>query len=258
MKSTKEWISISDMMTGLMMIFLFIAVLYMNQQDSYMKQQKKVIKHIKYLTDQHTNYKKQVGNALKEEFHKDLKKWKAYIPPEDPLVIRFPPNIMFKGGSSQIKKTFKSILNNFCPRYFKVLKGVQAGISEIRIEGHTSMEWTWALSDKEAYLHNMKLSQDRARSVLQYCITLQNIPHYTSQWAIKKLTANGLSSSRPICVDKKIKACRPSNRRVEFRIQINESNIVNEVIKIVTHIFQLHSPKNQRRPAKTQSPQKKL
>ena len=246
MKSTKEWISISDMMTGLMMIFLFIAVLYMNQQESYMNQQKKLIAKVKNITDQYTNYKTQVGNALKKEFEKDLKKWKGFLPLEDPLVIRFPPNIMFKGGSSQIKKTFKSVLNNFCPRYFKVLEEVKTGISEIRIEGHTSMEWTWALSDKEAYLHNMKLSQDRARSVLQYCVTLKNIPPSLNQWAIKKLTANGLSSSRPICNTENKKNCRRQNRRVEFRVQINESNIVNEVIKIVTHIFQLQSPKNQR------------
>ena len=31
MKSAKEWISISDMMTGLMMVFLFLSILYMNQ-----------------------------------------------------------------------------------------------------------------------------------------------------------------------------------------------------------------------------------
>lgn len=246
MKSTKEWISVSDMMTGLMMIFLFIAVLYMNQQ-------RKLIEGVKILIGQHINYKKELGDKLKKEFPPgDLQKWKAHIPQKDPLVIRFlSPEIMFEGGSSQIKKTFKSILDDFCPRYFKMLEKVKMGISEIRIEGHTSREWTWALSDKEAYLHNMKLSQDRARTVLQYCITLKSIPHSTSQWTIKHLTANGLSSSRPVCNKENTKACRRWNRRVEFRIQINESHTLNKVIEKVTHIFQIHKPKNKHLPVDT-------
>ncbi len=41
MKSTKEWISIADMMTGLMIIFLFISVLYMSQIKKEYKKNKR-------------------------------------------------------------------------------------------------------------------------------------------------------------------------------------------------------------------------
>ena len=82
----------------------------------------------------------------------------------------------------------------------------------------------------------MKLSQDRTRSVLHYCVTIKNIEKSVNDWAIKTLTANGLSSSRPRCKEDTIR-CRALNRRVEFRIQINESSVLYKVIKEVENIF---------------------
>jgi uncharacterized protein YoxC len=42
MQANREWISISDMMAGLMMVFLFIAVLFMSE----VKKEQKAIKEI--------------------------------------------------------------------------------------------------------------------------------------------------------------------------------------------------------------------
>lgn len=247
MKSTKEWISISDMMTGLMMVFLFISISFMSQIQKESEERikdtkesaekiKKSSEKIKKLTQEHMNYKVLILNKLKEEFQKDLRKWDAEII-EDSLVIRFlSPDIMFNPMESLIKKKFKGILNDFCPRYFKLLYEFQKGIEEIRIEGHTSDEWQ-GLSKKEAYFKNMKLSQDRTRSVLNYCAEIQSIEKNVNDWIIETLTANGLSSSRPRCKESTTK-CRSLNRRVEFRIQINESSVLYRVIKEVENIFQ--------------------
>ncbi len=236
MKSAKEWISISDMMTGLMMVFLFLSILYMNHLQKEKEAMLIAIKKINKLTKKYMNYKMVISDELKDKFKNDLKKWNAEIK-EDFLVIKFlSPDIMFNPMESLIKKEFKSILNDFCPRYFKILFEFRKGIEEIRIEGHTSDEWR-GFSKKEAYFKNMKLSQDRTRSVLHYCTTIKNIETNVRDWAIKILTANGLSSSRPIC-EKDTVRCRTRNRRVEFRIQINESSVLYKVIKEVENIFQ--------------------
>lgn len=222
MKSTKEWISISDMMTGLMIVFLFISVLYMSQIQKKHEQVQKI-------TKEYINYKEEIYKKLIKEFEQDLKKWKAEIIKKS-LVIRFlSPNVMFDPMKSVIKPEFKKILSNFCPRYFKVLYNFKEFIEEIRIEGHTSKEWI-GVSYKEAYFKNMELSQNRTRSVLQYCTTIKKLKKRINNWATRKLTANGLSSSRPICKDDTLK-CRSKNRRVEFRIQINESNILDDIVK---------------------------
>ena len=240
MKSTKEWISISDMMTGLMMVFLFISILYMNQiqkeSEEKIKDTKESVKKVNQLTQEYMNYKVLILKKLKEEFQKNLKEWNAEIV-EDSLIIRFlSPDVMFDAGKSTIRRKFKNILNNFCPRYFKILYEFKKGIEEIRIEGHTSDEWE-GLPKKEAYFQNMELSQDRTRSVLHYCVTIKSVEENINDWAIKQLTANGLSSSRPICKENNTIRCRTLNRRVDFRIQINESSVLYKVIKEVENIF---------------------
>ena len=231
MKSTKEWLSISDMMTGLMMIFLFIAILYMNQLEKKVKEVDKVAQE--YAVDIKT-----IREALEKEFQEDLKRWNAEIG-KNSLVIRFlSPDVMFNPMESIIKPKFKNILNNFCPRYFKLLhNNFKSSIEEIRIDGHTSKEWQ-GLPIKQAYFRNMELSQDRTRAVLHYCVTVGGDKKDIGDWAIKKLTANGLSSSRPHpkCLHDTVK-CRKLNRRVEFRVQLSESSILHEIIKQLKNVF---------------------
>ena len=234
MKSSTEWISISDMMTGLMMIFLFISVIYLEQSL-------KNVDSIKEGLEEYKRNKDLIYKSLYKEFHKDLKKWNADLI-KDSLIVRFlSPQIMFNPGEITIKPEFKKILSDFCPRYLSLLYRLDLknqakqlsqkpensnkhsiheskAIDEIRIEGHTSSEWI-GLPPSEAYFKNMELSQGRTRSVLQYCVRIEKPNSEIRKWAVKHLTANGLSSSRPICCEDTIR-CRTKNRRVDFRIQI--------------------------------------
>lgn len=222
MKSSNEWISISDMMTGLMMVFLFISVLYISQ--------------IKKIANEHYKDKDLIHEALDKEFGKDLNRWNAELDEKD-LVIRFlSPQIMFSPKKSIIKKKYKSILSDFCPRYFRVLKEFDAKIKEIRIEGHTSKEWHGA-SQREGYLKNMELSQDRTRSVLRFCTNKKTFSSFglkDKKWIKDKLTANGLSSSRPLCKKRDTVRCRSKNRRVDFRVQVDESRILKKISREIS------------------------
>ena len=65
----------------------------------------------------------------------------------------------------------------------------------------------------------MKLSQDRTRTVLQYCFkTIRN--EKLISWLKGLVTANGLSSSRPI-YNKVGLEDKELSRRVEFRVKTN-------------------------------------
>ena len=232
MKSSKEWMSISDMMTGLMMIFLFVSVLYIVEVKNSVKCDsfpKEFFNQTKYLLNTHIKSNEGIYNKLQAEFGKDKGNWGGAEIVRQSLAIRFSPDVIFDAGDHNIKPEFKEILNQFCPRYFKTLYSMKENISEIRIEGHTSPEWM-GLPKKQAYFYNMKLSQDRTRSVLEYCTNLSNIDNSIKAWSIKHLTANGLSSSQPLpeCTEDSVK-CRGRNRRVEFRIQTNERSILENV-----------------------------
>lgn len=163
---------------------------------------------------------------LQQEFKSDLPKWNATIDSQT-LAFRFnEPDILFGQGKSDLKPEFRTVLKDFFPRYLSILLSgkFRGDIEEVRIEGHTSTEWTHGANEDYSYFMNMELSQDRTRSVLKYVTELTESQE-SRKWLQEKLTANGLSSSRPIVLDGKESA--ELSRRVEFRVRTNaESRIV--------------------------------
>lgn len=217
--SDTQWVPISDLMSVLMMLFLFIAVIYMR----HLQVGKERIEEIAVT---YSKLQRDLYKELHVEFEKDLPTWNATIDSQT-LSFRFKePDILFDQGDAEIKEEFKTVLRNFFPRYIKILTSnkFKNDIDEIRIEGHTSSEWRKNVSKDYAYFMNMQLSQNRTRSVLCFVMSLSAVLN-DKPWLQKKLTANGLAFSQPILVnnveDKKL------SRRVEFRVKTNaEARIV--------------------------------
>ena len=215
------WMSISDMMSALMIIFLFISIAFMIRVQEQQKEMNKIITDYK-------NIKVEIYNELYAEFKDDFKKWDAELD-KDTLSVKFQePDVLFAQGSSNINSKFKVILDDFFPRYIKLLSQdkYKNVIQEIRIEGHTSSEWNNQKNTMEAYFKNMELSQARTRSVLEYTIMLPAVSN-EREWLIKKITANGLSYSQSV-IENNIENANKS-RRVEFRIRTNADEKMSQL-----------------------------
>jgi outer membrane protein OmpA-like peptidoglycan-associated protein len=203
------WVSIADMMTGLMIVFMFIAIIYIRP----LMEQNARIKEIAVAFDEGET---SIYEALSKEFKEDLPIWNADLDRES-LSIRFKsPEVLFEPGQSDLKIEFKTILQDFFPRYIYVLDNYSQHIQEVRIEGHTSSDWSGDVGPMEAYFNNMGLSQARTRSVLNYSLSLDEITK-TSPWTLSTVTANGLSSSKVILRDGV--EDRDASRRVEFKVR---------------------------------------
>lgn len=226
--SNNEWMSISDMMSGLMLVFMFISISFMI--DVQTKKNK-----IQQIAKTYEKDKKELNKDLNIEFAKDLKKWNAEITKDNSIVFNS-PNVLFASGQSTIKDRFKEILNNFFPRYVKILssKKYKNEIDEIRIEGHTSNIWKNAHSEEEIYLNNMKLSQNRANQVLDYCYLIKN-PFIINnrKWLEKHLRANGMAFSKLRYKDKNHKIEDfVKSRRVEFKVKMKTEEKIYKILKV--------------------------
>jgi len=227
-----HWIPLADLMTVLMVIFLFMSISYMALVEKKQKQQNQLFKD-------YEESKVALYNELKEAFKDDFKKWNLKL--DNDLSIKFTnPQVLFPTGKSEITPYFQSILIDFLPKYLSVVmqKKYKDKIAEIRIEGHTDTNPIGLTGDP--YIDNMKLSQDRARNVLAF---LRSQRYFTNLKPKDKkrlqywLTANGLSYGRTI--DKNFKLSYESNkpidndksRRVEFRIVTTSEAIINEALK---------------------------
>lgn len=216
-----HWISISDMMAGLMVIFLFIAIVFI--KDVLAENQR--TKDIAFLWE---SKQEELYEKLAEEFRDDLPRWNAELHRET-LAIRFrEPRVLFEQGESIVKADFKDILEDFFPRYIHLLSGFKDHIDEVRIEGHTSSEWRDRVSGDVAYFANMELSQDRTRAVLEYCLLLPDV-FALKEWSRSVLTANGLSSSRLILINGEEQ--RVLSRRVEFRVRTNADEQIRRILE---------------------------
>jgi len=207
-----QWISIADMMAGLMVVFLFIAIV--NLKDQLDK-----LKSFEILQDR-------IYNELHNEFKDDLKNWVAEIDKETLTISFREPKIQFNIGSAEVKDRFKWILDDFFPRYLNVLWEFRKDIDEIRIEGHTSSKWENALSIDDAYLKNMALSQDRSKNVLIYNLGL-NLG-LNKQWAKEKIVANGMSFSKLILNETGTEDSVRS-QRTEFRVKVDSAYIIDKL-----------------------------
>jgi outer membrane protein OmpA-like peptidoglycan-associated protein len=219
-----HWISVSDLMSGLMVVFLFIAISYI---QPVIETQEKVREIVGAWKDAEL----EIDKELQKEFSKDLARWQAELDSQR-LAIRFKaPDALFEPGKSNLKPEFTAILDDFFPRYLRVLHRFAPAIDEVRIEGHTSTAWTGAAGVEDAYFRNMALSQERTRAVLQYGLQRPELGPIRD-WVRSLITANGLSSSQSVR--------RPdgsedeaASRRVEFRVVTRSKEQIVRILETV-------------------------
>ncbi len=157
-------------------------------------------------------------DALMNEFGPDFEKWNAELD-KNGLVFRFKnPKDLFKHGSSKLSSDFKNILNNFFPRYLKVLSKYKDQIAETRVEGHTSSVYRSAKNDEERYTKNLKLSTARANNVFDYTMGIKD-PRIAENldWLMDNYKPVGMAYD-DLVLDENGVEDQAASRRVEFRI----------------------------------------
>ncbi|MBK1724260.1 OmpA/MotB family protein [Thiocystis violacea] len=220
--SGEHWLSVSDLMAGLMMVFLFVSIALM--RDAMIERDKIREVAVAYQENQVELYQ-----ALVDEFKNDLKEWDAEIEKET-LSFQFKsPDVLFDTGKISLKPAFQDILKDFFPRYLSVLMLFRDSIDEVRIEGHTSSVWNHQTTKDEAYFNNMELSQGRTRSVLLYVFGLPGIA-FERSWVREHVAAVGFSSSRLVKNDDGSEDLERS-RRVSFRVITNAETQIRKILE---------------------------
>lgn len=158
-----SWIALSDLMTGLMAIFLVLCLLALTNQD----RARVVIIQTVQDTMKAENIKVEVDPKTGD--------------------ISIADNILFALGSAQLSPEGKSFLREFIPVYSSVLfdKLTQQQLDQvarIAVEGHTSQ--------LGGYASNMKLSLERANAVVQF-IDQEMAPFAHKEQLKHKLTPAG-------------------------------------------------------------------
>ena len=218
-----QWISLSDLMTGLMMLFMLIAIAFMLKVEADEAK-------ARGWAQQYRQRRQELYGDLYAAFKDRLSAWDAILTPD--LILTFEvPEVLFDRGSADLKPRFKQILQDFFPRYLGIiaLPKYKNSIREIRIEGHTSSDWNGATGTEEAYFENMQLSQDRTRSTLRFVLKLPEVQK-DIDWLRSNVTANGLSSSHRILKPDGTEDADRS-KRVDFRILTDADAKIEKILE---------------------------
>ncbi|WP_081848207.1 OmpA family protein [Microbulbifer sp. HZ11] len=220
--SDASWISVSDLMAGLMMVFLCIAVAMMR---SVMIEREK----IRTIAMSYKENQLAIYESLQSEFAPDLARWGATID-RDTLTVAFNnSDAMFDTGEAALSDSYQVVFEEFFPRYMNVLAPYKASVEAVRIEGHTSTGWGQTSDRNASYFNNLRLSQDRARSVLRYVYTLDEVTTHHA-WMMQNVAAVGYSSSRPIYNADGSENIEQS-KRVAFRVITNSETKIHSILE---------------------------
>ncbi len=227
-KEHNVWMSVSDLMTGLMVIFLFVAIAYIR------KEQEHAVNIREYM-----EVKNNLHGKMVSEFSGDTSRWQMAVGSD--LSIKFKnAQTLFPSGSDKLTPEFCQILDEFLPRYFELLlqDSLSKHIKEIRIEGHTD-NVPYPGLDADSYFANLILSQKRARNVLRY---FRSMPYFAllSEENRERLeywfTANGLSYGKALDANgneayiSENEIDRDNSRRVEFRIITDSEKLLENFV----------------------------
>lgn len=255
------WISVSDIMTGLMVIFLFIAIAYIieSQRKQYTLDKaadslgiphdsiystvitlEKVATSLREKQDSITrilaryhNNRGAIYRRIREELGEDFQAWGAQID-STALTIRFNGEATkFAPSSDYLSRGFKRVLDDFLPRYLAIVTDpdFREDILEIKIEGH-------AFNSGQGYTTILQGSQNRARNVLLYVRgheSFKALDRKVREDLDFKLVTTGMGYERMIDSEGEYvhisgrRPCENCSRRVEFTIVTSTEQVLQNV-----------------------------
>ena len=169
-----------------------------------------------------------IAKALKTEFQNDLLTWGASVEP-DGTVRFYNPSVLFKQNEDKLTPEGQVMLKEFFGRYIQILYGpnFKDQIGEIRVEGHTSSEWTQGTTEIQRYIWNLDLSQRRAFEILRICLPSIGDPGVLERVKGQAI-ATGHSFSK-IVRNQDSTENRELSRRVEFKAITQSEKVLKEI-----------------------------
>lgn len=260
----QQWVSISDIMAGLMVIFMFIAVAYILEAQKTTKVVDEIAKTLNISKDslqlmlvqvveehdrlknrqdsvarilgKYRNRHKEVYHLLRDSLGADLTRWGALLDSTTLTVSFQGRKPKFYPSQATMLPEFKETLDSFIGRYLDLLVngGYWKEIREVRIEGH-------AFKSRESFLTILKGSQDRARVILYRVRShpvYKELPDTLRRELDFKMTTTGMGHTRMIDMDGRFvhhsgeEPCPVCSRRVTFSIITANEEVVMRLNKL--------------------------
>ena len=213
-EETNYWLSIGDMMSAILAIFIFFFLSQIISFNSNLQKLSEERDGYRKIIDELDETKLEIIDRIKKDITIDVDK--------DTGSIRLPSEILFSSGETVLKPEGKKFLKDFIKKYMEVLLGNEdnkKNLSQIIVEGHT---------DKQgSYLYNLNISQKRALEVVGFIFSPEMGDFKGKDILEKYITANGRSYIDFLGPENESK--HPESRRVEFKFILKEKETIDKL-----------------------------
>lgn len=203
------WITMTDLLLGLAVIFIVLFVLAMTGFSQAKLQEQQL--------------KSEVAKDLAQELN--AKNINAQIDLSTGAV-KLSDLQLFELGSYELSTDGKAFLNKFIPIYLNAVYSnpkIADKVVNIVIQGHTDSQSFAGVSSKDLqFVKNMELSTKRANEVAKYIFYTPYNKAYSAKLH-KMLIVEGKSFSQPVLVNGKEDFNK--SRRVELQLVVKNSNL---------------------------------
>ena len=203
------WITMTDLLLGLAVIFIVLFVLAMTGFTQAKLQEQQL--------------KSEVAKDLAQELN--AKNINAQIDLSTGAV-KLSDLQLIELGSYQLSEDGKAFLNKFIPIYLNAVYSnpkIADKVVNIVIQGHTDSQSFAGVSSKDLqFVKNMELSTQRANEVAKYIFYTPYNKAYSAKLH-KMLIVEGKSFSQPVMVNGKEDYSK--SRRVELQLVVKNSNL---------------------------------
>ncbi len=204
------WVTMSDLMLGLAIIFITLFVLAMTGFNQKSVQQQRV--------------KMEVAKKIESELQKQHIDAKVDRMTGD---LKIPSSALFEVNSFILKPEGKQFLDKLTPIYVNTIfssKKLVDNIDSIIIVGHTDSQAFAGLTNiNDQFVYNMDLSTKRANSVAAYMLEGKYKPEYNEGFR-HMITVEGRSFN-DLILDDQGKEDMAKSRRVEIKLKVSDWSI---------------------------------
>lgn len=210
------WLTLSDVMTSLMIIFLLLFVYKILDFNNTIKNYNSALASKEAKIQELSSVRTKIVERLVNQFGDAIKIDK------NTGAIQLKSEILFDPDKSELKPEGKVFLASFIPKYLNVLLGdkeIKENLSRIIVEGHTD--------DDGEYIYNLELSQNRALSVVKYILEDKANESYRND--IEKFFC-GIGRSKSDLIIKDNVVQKLDSRRVEFKFQLKDEDTIKSIL----------------------------
>jgi flagellar motor protein MotB len=216
------FISMTDLMVGLLFIFIIMLMFFALQYREAERQRKDVTEHL-------VN-SEQVRDEILEDLQHRLRDRGINVQiVKDQGVLRLPEAILFDKGKADVNQrggeaiaAVADALTAVLPCYtvggstYESCPPQRATIESIYIEGHTDVD---RLSPRAGMKDNIDLSAIRATNTFRLLIEKnQRLLQFENKSFFPVLSVSGYGEYRPVQADQSTEAQKSANRRIDLRI----------------------------------------